>query len=99
MDVDQKVRVDVLERDHAWILFQQKFGREALNSHPEIPKMSEEIVTECRGLPLAIITIGRAMSSKKTPQEWKHALKTLKKYASEFSGYGRQSACYSKIQL
>ncbi|KAE8704330.1 hypothetical protein F3Y22_tig00110458pilonHSYRG00524 [Hibiscus syriacus] len=34
---------------------------------------------ECGGLPLALITIRRAMSSKKTPGEWKYAMEALRK--------------------
>ncbi|KAL5705532.1 mitogen-activated protein kinase kinase [Ranunculus cassubicifolius] len=86
MVCDKRVKVHVLEWNQAWILFQKNVGQEALGSHPEIPKLAEEVANECRGLPLALIAIGRAMTSKKTPPEWRNAVKTLRKYASEFSG-------------
>ncbi|KAL5698101.1 hypothetical protein ACHQM5_029180 [Ranunculus cassubicifolius] len=86
MEVDKKFKVPFLDWDAAWTLFQQKLGQEALNYHPEIPKLAELVAKECGGLPLALITIGRAMSIKKTPHEWNHALKTLQKYAAGFSG-------------
>lgn len=41
---------------------------------------------ECGGLPLALITVGRAMSSKKAPREWEHAIEVLRSSASKFSG-------------
>ncbi|XVF74722.1 hypothetical protein PTKIN_Ptkin13bG0134500 [Pterospermum kingtungense] len=49
-------------------------GDENLNSHPNIPKLAEEVVSRCGGLPLALITIGRAMASKKSPKEWEYAI-------------------------
>lgn len=86
MEVDEKVQVHVLGQAQAWTLFQQKVGQEALSCHPEIPQVAEKVVRKCGGLPLALITIGRAMAAKKTLPEWNYALKTLKKYASDFSG-------------
>ncbi|KAL5721743.1 mitogen-activated protein kinase kinase [Ranunculus cassubicifolius] len=83
---NEKVKVSVLDWEQSWILFQKNVGQEAFRSHPEIPKLAEKVARECCGLPLALVTIGRAMTSKKTPSEWKHAIKTLGKYAAEFSG-------------
>lgn len=44
----------------------------------------EQVAAECKGLPLALVTVGRAMSNKRTPDEWADALDTLK--ASQLSG-------------
>ncbi|KAF8364833.1 hypothetical protein HHK36_033193 [Tetracentron sinense] len=85
MEAEKKIRVECFGWDEAWDLFQKMVGEEALNSHPEIPELAEVVAKECAGLPLAISAIGRTMSSKKTPQEWKHAITVLKKSASEFS--------------
>ncbi|KAF8390970.1 hypothetical protein HHK36_023270 [Tetracentron sinense] len=64
-------------------------GDEVFNSHPEIPKLAELVAKECAGLPLALITIGRTMASKKTTHEYlKRAIIVLRKSASEFSGMG-----------
>ena len=63
-------------------------GKEALQSHPDIPKLAQVVANECDGLPLALITVGRAMTCKKTPHEWKHAIRVLKESASEFSTMG-----------
>ncbi|KAE8721181.1 hypothetical protein F3Y22_tig00016571pilonHSYRG00001 [Hibiscus syriacus] len=38
-------------------------------------------IKECGGLPLALITIGRAMACKTTPGEWKYAIEKLKRSA------------------
>ncbi|KAF8392338.1 hypothetical protein HHK36_022680 [Tetracentron sinense] len=67
MEAHRKIRVECLGWEEAWDLFQKMVGEEALNSHPEIPKLAVVIAKECAGLPLALITIDRTMASKKTP--------------------------------
>ncbi|XP_040369934.1 probable disease resistance protein At5g63020 isoform X1 [Rosa chinensis] len=86
MDAHVKIKVECLASEKAWTLFQQKVGKEALLVHQDIPRLAEIVAKECGGLPLALITVGRAMACKKTPEEWDHAIQVLKKSASEFSG-------------
>ncbi|TQD70633.1 hypothetical protein C1H46_043834 [Malus baccata] len=88
MGAHKKIKVECLAWDRAWTLFQEKVGEETLYVHPDIPALAEMVAKECDGLPLALITVGRAMASKKTPQEWNHAIQVLKRSASEFSGMG-----------
>ncbi|WRX28703.1 NB-ARC - like 10 [Theobroma cacao] len=88
MEAHRRLKVECLPPDVALDLFRTKVGEDVLNSHPEIPKLAELAAQECKGLPLALITIARAMASRKTPQEWKHAIKLLQSYPSEFSGMG-----------
>ncbi|XP_058074794.1 disease resistance protein RPS5-like [Magnolia sinica] len=88
MSANKKVRVECLMEQEAWDLFLWNVGEEAMNSHPEKPILAKHIAKECKGLPLALITIGRAMACKKTPLEWKHAISVLSmsKPPSEISG-------------
>lgn len=88
MDADKTVKVNCLERGDAWDLFRKKVGDQTLCGHPDIHELARDVARECEGLPLALITIGRAMACKKTPQEWRHAIEVLRKSASEFSGMG-----------
>ncbi|KAI3977819.1 hypothetical protein MKX01_008254 [Papaver californicum] len=64
-----------LEEDQAW----------TLSCHPDVLEVAKKVARECRGLPLALITIGRTMSSKGSLQQWQHALYTLQESASQFS--------------
>ncbi|KAJ0006994.1 hypothetical protein Pint_30039 [Pistacia integerrima] len=59
-------------------------GEDPLNNHPDILELARIVAKECGGLPLALITIGRAMTFKKTPEEWSYAIEVLKRSASEF---------------
>ncbi|KAM4103020.1 hypothetical protein ACJW30_06G047600 [Castanea mollissima] len=45
----------------------------------QVRPFAEEIVRECSGLPLAIITMGTAMRGKKMIELWKHALNELRR--------------------
>ncbi|KAJ4718344.1 NBS-LRR type disease resistance protein [Melia azedarach] len=90
MGADREFEVKCLQRKEAWKLFQKNVGRDILNSRPEIPKLAEIVVKECRGLPLALNTVGRAMACKKTLEEWKDAVEVLRTSAFEFPGMGKE---------
>ncbi|KAL6334270.1 hypothetical protein AAG906_014669 [Vitis piasezkii] len=70
MGAHKKIEVKSLAWKDSWDLFQKY--------------LAEMVAKECCGLPLAIITIGRAMASKVTPQDWKHAIRVLQTSASNF---------------
>ncbi|PIA30428.1 hypothetical protein AQUCO_05500002v1 [Aquilegia coerulea] len=88
MEANKKIRVECLSWEASWSLFQEKVGEETLSSDSDIPKLAETVANECRGLPLALITIGRSMASKKTRKEWEHAISVLNSSAAEFPGMG-----------
>ncbi|TYJ31595.1 hypothetical protein E1A91_A06G210500v1, partial [Gossypium mustelinum] len=81
MEAQKKIKVECLETEKAWELFRDKVGDETLNSHPDIHNLAKEVAERCGGLPLALITIGRAMACKKTLGEWKYAIEMLKRCA------------------
>ncbi|MFQ6644293.1 hypothetical protein Gotur_017767, partial [Gossypium turneri] len=81
MGARKKIKVECLEPEKAWELFQDKVGDETLNSHPDIPNLAKQVAERCGGLPLALITIGRAMACKSTLGEWKYAIEMLKRCA------------------
>ncbi|CBI36497.3 unnamed protein product, partial [Vitis vinifera] len=90
MGAHKKIQVKSLTWKDSWDLFQKYVGKDVLNSDPEIFELAEMVAKECCGLPLAIITIGRAMASKVTPQDWKHAIRVLQTCASNFPGMGHR---------
>ncbi|KAJ4718306.1 Disease resistance protein [Melia azedarach] len=61
MESQKKFKVDCLQPEDAWELFKMKVGENTLNSHPDIPQLAKTMAEECDGLPIALITIGRAM--------------------------------------
>ncbi|GAY60055.1 hypothetical protein CUMW_199140 [Citrus unshiu] len=86
MKAHEYFKVECLAHEKAWILFQEHVERQTLESHPDIPELAETVTKECGGLPLALITIGRAMACKKQPEDWKYAIQVLRRSASEFPG-------------
>ncbi|KAJ4780000.1 Disease resistance protein RPS5 [Rhynchospora pubera] len=78
MEVKKKIRVDVLKWDDAWSLFNEKVTEETIDSDPLIKIYAVDIVKELGGLPLAIITVGRAMHDKMDRREWEQAIVLLK---------------------
>ncbi|KDO41653.1 hypothetical protein CISIN_1g042327mg [Citrus sinensis] len=88
MEAHRKFKMVCLSDNDSWDLFQQKVGKEILNSHPDILELAQTVARECGGLPLALITIGRAMACKKTPEEWRYAIQLLSSSASQFPGFG-----------
>ncbi|CAD5170593.1 unnamed protein product [Musa acuminata subsp. malaccensis] len=72
-----KIKVGCLEWEDAWDLFKRKAGERLIRGDLEIRHHAEELARRCGGLPLALITVGRAMASKRTAKEWRHAVTTL----------------------
>ncbi|XP_059638647.1 disease resistance protein SUMM2-like [Cornus florida] len=90
MQAKKKIKAECLAWEEAWDLFKEKVGEEMINSDSEIARLAKEVCKECAGLPLALSTIGRAMASKRTPQEWDYAVSVLKKSIFKFSDMGDQ---------
>ncbi|AEE32835.1 putative P-loop containing nucleoside triphosphate hydrolase [Arabidopsis thaliana] len=85
MSAQTKIKVEKLAWERAWDLFKKNVGEDTIKSHPDIAKVAQEVAARCDGLPLALVTIGRAMASKKTPQEWRDALYILSNSPPNFS--------------
>ncbi|KAL5757499.1 hypothetical protein ACOSP7_020110 [Xanthoceras sorbifolium] len=86
METHKTVEVECLTDEEAWTLFREKVGEETLNSHPYIPLLAKEMARECGGLPLALVTIGRAMAGRNQRQEWEFEISILRRAAHEFQG-------------
>uniref|UniRef100_A0ACD5V059 Uncharacterized protein n=1 Tax=Avena sativa TaxID=4498 RepID=A0ACD5V059_AVESA len=66
--------LEALPEDKAWNLFCKKsFPRETCHECPyELKNLSEEIVSKCKGLPLAIVSVGSLLHVReKTVEEWR----------------------------
>uniref|UniRef100_A0A7N0RDI9 AAA+ ATPase domain-containing protein n=1 Tax=Kalanchoe fedtschenkoi TaxID=63787 RepID=A0A7N0RDI9_KALFE len=76
---------DVWEAE-SWQLFCSKALGSKILHNQSVKPYAEAILSKCRGLPLALITMGRAMSNKETEEEWKHAADVIAKSPSELRG-------------
>ncbi|XP_042498202.1 disease resistance protein RPS5-like [Macadamia integrifolia] len=80
MKTQFNVEVKVLSEGDAWVLFKWAAGVHIENRNM-LRALGKEIVGECMGLPLAIITVGKALRGK-DPSVWKDAASQLKKSSS-----------------
>ncbi|KAJ0013822.1 hypothetical protein Pint_21271 [Pistacia integerrima] len=85
MKAHKPFKVEYLRDEDAWKLFVDNLQSDVLGSDPDIPQLAKDVAKECAGLPLALVTVGRAMSCKKTPQEWSYAANVLRNSASKFA--------------
>ncbi|XP_054779312.1 LOW QUALITY PROTEIN: probable disease resistance protein At1g61300 [Prosopis cineraria] len=85
MGGQRHIKVSCLTPDKAFELFKEKVDETTLE-HPHILHLAKQVVEECKGLPLALCTVGRAMANVVTPNEWNRAVDILKSYPSRFSG-------------
>ncbi|XVF79213.1 hypothetical protein PTKIN_Ptkin14bG0202500 [Pterospermum kingtungense] len=71
MKTQVMVSLGVLDDDKAWDLF--KMNTSLDNASPDIVKVAKKIAKECGGLPIAIVTLARALRSTKDLNGWKLA--------------------------
>ncbi|KAF3673214.1 putative disease resistance protein-like isoform X2, partial [Capsicum annuum] len=76
MEAQKIVDVEILSDEEAWVLFRQKAGYSADN--PSLPEVAKDVAKECKGLPLAIVTVAGALKGKTKPS-WEDALVELQK--------------------
>lgn len=86
MNAHQKLRVEFLGEEDSWKLFCENVGEKEIFDSETIRAYAETIVRKCGGLPLALITIGKAMANKETEEEWKYAIEVLNRSPSELRG-------------
>ena len=86
MKAHKSVEVTCLPSEAAWTLFRKEVGEDTLNSHPHIPWLAKVVVEECKGLPLALVTLGRAMAGEKDPSNWDNVIQSLSIFPAEISG-------------
>ncbi|KAG5255212.1 disease resistance protein [Salix suchowensis] len=75
MQCQQQVLLSILSENEAWALFKINAGLRDEDSN--LNTVAKEVARECQGLPIALVTVGRALRDKSTV-EWEVASKQLK---------------------
>ncbi|XP_042389988.1 disease resistance protein UNI-like isoform X1 [Zingiber officinale] len=78
MKAEKKIKVKCLDPNQAWQLFKENSDEDVLSSDRGINSCAQDLAKECAGLPLALITVARAMSGKKSWEVWKEALHQIR---------------------
>ncbi|TYG82002.1 hypothetical protein ES288_D01G051500v1 [Gossypium darwinii] len=76
MECEKIVQVKVLADDEAWTLFEMNVGLKKADSR--VIGEAKKIAKECKGLPLAIVTLAKALKGKALDR-WKDARKKLER--------------------
>ncbi|XP_039137186.1 disease resistance protein UNI-like [Dioscorea cayenensis subsp. rotundata] len=79
MRADEKIKVECLEPQEAWDLFKENVNLDVIESDVRMKEIARQVMNECRGLPLTLILIGKAMSNKKNFEEWDYVLRSMRK--------------------
>ncbi|XP_073305089.1 probable disease resistance protein At4g27220 isoform X7 [Primulina huaijiensis] len=75
MEADKVIEVQVLDKKEAWTLFREKSGDSVDDLY--LRPIAEEVVAECKGLPIALATVGKALKNRSI-KTWKDALLQLR---------------------
>ncbi|KAL5845722.1 hypothetical protein ACOSQ3_009246 [Xanthoceras sorbifolium] len=87
--------MEALNEADAWSLFKSITGTRV--EQPDLESIALQVAKECGGMPIAIVTVARALKNK-GQDEWKKALRELKNPSSEsFEGITKE--VYTSIQL
>lgn len=75
-DAERVLTVEVLSGEEGWTLFTKLAGKSI--EAPALRRIAEKVVDECKGLPIALVTVGIALRNKPIPV-WNDALLQLRK--------------------
>ncbi|XP_052297267.1 putative disease resistance protein RGA3 [Citrus sinensis] len=71
------IPIDLLSEKECWSIFESlAFFGKSMEGCENLEKIGREIVGKCKGLPLAVKTIGSLLWSKSTEEEWQNILKS-----------------------
>ncbi|KAL4618423.1 hypothetical protein ACB092_06G009300 [Castanea dentata] len=71
------IKMKLLSEEESWDLFLKRVGPDVLNTR-DIEPIVKEVVKECAGLPLAIVTIAASLKTASGVSEWRNALNELR---------------------
>ncbi|CAL0303669.1 unnamed protein product [Lupinus luteus] len=78
MGTQTNFRLDVLSEEEGWNLFEKATGDAVLKYY--LKPIALEVAGACMGLPLLLVTVGKALKNKEDLCAWKDALSQLTKY-------------------
>ncbi|XP_042964890.1 disease resistance protein UNI-like [Carya illinoinensis] len=96
MGIQKIFQVGLLSEEEAWNLFREMAG--ACINTPNLISIAKQVAEECGRLPIAIATVGSALSNKSDEYEWKTALQQLKMSIPQYIT-GMHPKVYSSIEF
>ncbi|KAK4284302.1 hypothetical protein QN277_001156 [Acacia crassicarpa] len=97
MRIQRNFAIPVLSKEEAWDLFRDTVGGHVVDK-AEIHNIAKEVANECGGLPIAIVTIGKALGNREK-HAWEDALDQLRKSSLTSFSEMQEYSIYSCIEL
>ncbi|XP_042991518.1 disease resistance protein At4g27190-like isoform X5 [Carya illinoinensis] len=82
MGTEKNIELDILGEEEAWTLFEKMAGV-SFKDDPDLQNEAIKVAKECAGLPIALVTVSRALKDHKSLRIWKDALVQLRRPPSE----------------
>ncbi|KAK9214763.1 hypothetical protein WN944_006762 [Citrus x changshan-huyou] len=96
MGSEKNFSIGILNEQEAWRLFKIIAGAYVENC--ELKSTATSVAKACRGLPIALTTVAKALRNKELP-EWKNALQELQMPSETSFDEGLPAEAYSTIEL
>ncbi|XP_022866693.1 disease resistance protein RFL1-like, partial [Olea europaea var. sylvestris] len=93
----QTFKIEVLSEEEGWKLFKD-MAKISNNETGELVNIAKKIARECRGLPIALVVVGKALKSNKSTHKWRDALRHLQR-SSATNLEGMDKVVYQSIRL
>ncbi|XP_077242076.1 putative disease resistance protein At4g27220 [Tasmannia lanceolata] len=77
MNCQEMIEVQLLSEEDSWDLFKEKAGN-VVETDDEVQSLARNVAKECKGLPLAIVTVASALKGKGS-SVWSNALQELRR--------------------
>ncbi|XWS08884.1 hypothetical protein CRYUN_Cryun40dG0038800 [Craigia yunnanensis] len=94
--MEKNVQIGVLREEEAWDLFKKTAGNSV--ESPDLRSTATKVAKKCAGLPIAILTVVRALRNK-DPFVWKAALQQQNNPSPSNLTSGAPAEAYSAIEL
>ncbi|KAG8371906.1 hypothetical protein BUALT_Bualt12G0011600 [Buddleja alternifolia] len=75
MDVKHIFGLEILPEEEAWLFFREKAG--TCVDGQDLNSIAKKVAKECKGLPIALVVVGRALKDDKNKSIWEDALHQL----------------------
>ncbi|KAG8492618.1 hypothetical protein CXB51_010041 [Gossypium anomalum] len=75
MKCQKEIQLGILSKDEAWVLFRDQAGLE--DDCSILNEVAKEVAGECKGLPLAIVTVAKALKDRSL-DDWRDANQRFK---------------------
>nr|XP_023890802.1 putative disease resistance protein RGA3 [Quercus suber] len=75
MESSHMINLGVLSLDDCWLMFSKiAFSNKDLHQHRDLEELGRKLANKCKGLPLAVKTLGSHMRSKRSKEVWERVL-------------------------